>query len=224
MRGQATGRGSDDLQVIRSEPVELVVLVGLPPVYRSGLMAGVLGVGMDCRALPGPAALSELDEESAPVVVVIDADQVAAALLGAGPGPAARAVVGVVGEGSVQAYADALHAGAAGVVSLDMELEEIVAAVRGASRGQTLLPTAVARALSRTAGSDPPAQVSAAERGWLTRLAQGHTVAALARSVGYSEREMYRLLSRLYERLGATTRTEALLAAGRYRLLDPDAR
>jgi len=44
-------------------------------------------------------------------------------------------------------------------------------------------------------------------------------VTSLARSSGYSEREMYRLLSALYARLGVTTRTEALLRADRWGLL-----
>jgi DNA-binding CsgD family transcriptional regulator len=45
-------------------------------------------------------------------------------------------------------------------------------------------------------------------------------VGELAESVGYSERAMYRQLRRLYERLGATNRTEALLQALRRGLID----
>lgn len=80
----------------------------------------------------------------------------------------------------------------------------------------------MARALTRTPGRGSPPRLVVAERAWLRELAQGSTVTALARTAGYSEREMYRLLAKLYTRLAATGRTEALLAAERWGLLDPD--
>jgi DNA-binding CsgD family transcriptional regulator len=50
---------------------------------------------------------------------------------------------------------------------------------------------------------------------WLRHLSEGRTVADLADSVGYSERMMYRLLANLYRRLGARSRTKALMLAQR---------
>ncbi len=108
--------------------------------------------------------------------------------------------------------------GATGVVSTAMELEEAVTVIRCAASGQTLMPSAVARALCRPLSGPPPA-LDGRERGWLRTLADGGTVSVLARGVGYSEREMYRLLSGVYVRLGATSRTEALLLAERWGLL-----
>ena len=49
------------------------------------------------------------------------------------------------------------------------------------------------------------------------------TVAGLARRFSHSEREMYRLLSATYQRLGVQSRTEALLAAQRHGLFDQPA-
>ena len=77
------------------------------------------------------------------------------------------------------------------------------------------------------AGAVPPGHPAApsltvVEQAWLRRLATGGTVAGLARSCGYSEREMYRRLSAVYQRLGARTRTEALLLAERIGLLSDD--
>jgi DNA-binding NarL/FixJ family response regulator len=66
----------------------------------------------------------------------------------------------------------------------------------------------------------PPPSLTDVEQAWLRRLAAGGTVAGLARGCGYSEREMYRRLSDMYSRLGARTRTEALLLAERFGLLD----
>jgi DNA-binding CsgD family transcriptional regulator len=50
-------------------------------------------------------------------------------------------------------------------------------------------------------------------------MANGQTVGELARAVGYSEREMFRLLRSLYERMGVRNRTEALLKAAQSGLL-----
>ena len=86
--------------------------------------------------------------------------------------------------------------------------------------GFTLMPTHIAREL--TAQGDvslAPPQLSDRELRWLRALADNGTVLSLARSSGYSEREMYRRLSAVYHQLGARTRTEALLAAERVGLL-----
>jgi DNA-binding CsgD family transcriptional regulator len=56
----------------------------------------------------------------------------------------------------------------------------------------------------------------------LRLLGQGGTVAALAQSAAYSEREIHRLLAGIYRRLGASNRTDALLRAERWGLLDDD--
>ena len=55
----------------------------------------------------------------------------------------------------------------------------------------------------------------------LQLLAQGRTVAELADLDGYSEREMFRTLKDLYTRIGVTSRTEAIVWASRYGVLDP---
>ncbi|HEY0687733.1 MAG TPA: hypothetical protein VGD71_01725, partial [Kribbella sp.] len=57
---------------------------------------------------------------------------------------------------------------------------------------------------------------------WLRELASGATVAHLANEEGYSEREMYRLLKKLYDRFGVATRTEALIRANAYGWLDAE--
>ncbi len=49
------------------------------------------------------------------------------------------------------------------------------------------------------------------ELAWLRFLASEETVADLAKRIGYSEREMYRRLRRLYSRVGASGRMGALL-------------
>ena len=55
---------------------------------------------------------------------------------------------------------------------------------------------------------------------WLRALAAGATVHQLAERIGYSEREMYRLLRAVYDRLGVPNRTQALVWATRQGILD----
>jgi DNA-binding NarL/FixJ family response regulator len=99
---------------------------------------------------------------------------------------------------------------------------DLVLAVAGAWRALTCLPLAAARMLSGAHGAGPRAVLSARDIVWLRALADGVTVGSLARTAGYSQREMYRLLAALYARLGADTRTEALLRADRAGLLTTD--
>lgn len=198
-----------------------VLLVGLLPVYRHGLAGGLRASGVDCLALPDVAALAALHHDGRPGGVAVAPGDRAAEVLALVRGPVARHVVVVVDDADAQAYADALRSGATGVVSTGMELEDAVAVVRCAASGQTLLPATVARALCRPL-SGPPPSLSERERAWLRGLASGGTVSGLARTSGYSEREMYRLLSGVYGRLGASGRTEALLLAERWGLLSED--
>jgi DNA-binding NarL/FixJ family response regulator len=103
-------------------------------------------------------------------------------------------------------------------VARDAALDRIVEVVGAALDRRTVLPTDVARSLAR--GGQDDEGIEEEQAGWLRALARGATVEDLAESVGYSERAMYRQLRQLYERLGASNRTEALLQALRRGLID----
>jgi DNA-binding NarL/FixJ family response regulator len=98
--------------------------------------------------------------------------------------------------------------------------EHVAVAVAGAWRALSCLPTHAVRSLTADPGT-VGGEVTLAPRevDWLRALADGATVAGLARAVGYSPREMYRLLAGAYARLGTTSRTDALLRADRIGLL-----
>jgi DNA-binding NarL/FixJ family response regulator len=105
------------------------------------------------------------------------------------------------------------------VLPVSASEDDVAVAVAGAWRDLTCLPAAAARTLTGEAAGAAPVTLTPREVAWLRSLADGTTVAGLARSAGYSSREMYRLLAALYTRLGTTNRTEALLRADRYGLL-----
>jgi DNA-binding NarL/FixJ family response regulator len=127
--------------------------------------------------------------------------------------------VALLQEADTRRYARAL-ARCTGAVPLDAELDDVVASVWAAARGRALLPTSVVRELAaRAETGEAVPDLTEQQIRWLRALASSATVTSLAKSAGYSEREMYRLLSALYARLGVTTRTEALLRADRWGLL-----
>jgi len=124
------------------------------------------------------------------------------------------ALVVLLRELTPEAYATALERGAVGVVGRDSSIVEIVAVVRAAVANRVLLPPTVARWLAtRRRRRRADGVVSVQEAQWLQALATGQTVADLARSAGYSERELYRRLRNVYGRLGAAGRAEALVRA-----------
>lgn len=134
-------------------------------------------------------------------------------------------------------YVTAPDEGAASALAYDAPGEEITAALRAAVAGRTRLPTPIAHTMAAqtveaaqtvawaTGSPATPRQVpnlDECERAWLRALAGGTTVECLAREQGLAPRTMYTRLKRVYHRLGADSRAEALALAGRLRLLDPD--
>lgn len=129
-------------------------------------------------------------------------------------------VVGVLPEPTLHSYCRALAAGATAIVADDAPLPELVDAVKAALRNMTLLPTNVARTLATGESDQADATpISADEAEWLRAIARGTTIAQLAEQASYSEREMHRLLRRLYARMGADNRAEALVLATRWGVL-----
>lgn len=222
----------DDLRVVEDEPPVRVVLAGLPPIYRHGLAAGFTAAGMVCTALSSMAELPGVLMELAQllttggggfVVIVASSEVPALTTVLADAQVGDVPLVHIVDDATPEVCGEALRVGATGVIALDAELGQVIGVVRAAAGGQTLLPRQVARSLCRSQVGPVP-QLLGRERDWLRHLADCGTVAGLARSVGYSEREMYRLLGGVYARLGASNRTEALLLAERWGLLEDDSR
>jgi two-component system, NarL family, response regulator DesR len=201
----------------------VVALAGLVPVYEFGLRQGLAAAGVDTVVVSRNSELVAFaGAGGGPLAVVLPVDHsdgVIAALAGR---DLDVGVVVVVPDRAPDRYPEVLRAGATAAVPVDAPIEEVVDVVTAALRGRSLLPAAVARELAVVAGRGRAAtpHLSAREVGWLRLLAESVTVAGLARSAGYSEREMYRLLSELYRRMGVTNRIEALLTAERWGLLD----
>jgi DNA-binding NarL/FixJ family response regulator len=118
-------------------------------------------------------------------------------------------------------YATALRSGATSAAAWEASPNDIVVVLTAAAEGMVLLPYQVAHAM---AAKVPAAQdsgwITHEELEWLRVLATGATIQELAEQVAYSERSLYRLLHDLYQRMGVSNRTEAVLEAARRGLLN----
>jgi DNA-binding NarL/FixJ family response regulator len=111
----------------------------------------------------------------------------------------------------------ALDAGAAGYVLKDANVDEIVAAVRAATRGELHLDAAVTKRLMRTirtaAREDPGATLSERELEILRLLAAGRSNKEIAAQLVISERTARTHVSNILRKLGLASRTQAALWA-----------
>ncbi|MFI1919691.1 hypothetical protein [Nocardia sp. NPDC020380] len=132
-------------------------------------------------------------------------------------------VVSVLVSAGYSDFRSALRAGAHAAVRWDSPPDEIVAVVRSAIAGQTVLPTRVVQSLARSSLGAPDRGVLRTEEvRWLRALAHGTSVVRLAREEGYSQREIFRRLADVYARMGARNRHEAIALASQWGLLsDP---
>lgn len=206
------------------QPGPLVVLSGVPEVYGHGLAHALSAAGAHRVVRTDGEDLLELltGEHPAPAVLVVPeaaAERVRSALRGS-PVEDLVALVHLAPGAGRDGFVGAVRAGALGVLDPDAELETAVEVVLSAAEGRVLVPRHLVESLAEPSGAAGAPQVAPHEREWLRMLGQGGTVAAIARSASYSEREMYRLLAKLYRRLGAETRTQALLRAADWGLLD----
>lgn len=207
-----------DLQVVHGPPAT-VLLAGLPPVYAYGLSAVLTAGGLPTTVVKDVVQVPGVLAGAGPFVVVVPF-ALAGPVVDAVTAPSAHAVVVLVDVATAEVCATAVRAGVTGILAADDGSDDVLVVLKAAARGRTVLPQDVVRALCRPEAATPPS-LTPTEQAWLRRLAAGGTVSALARSCGFSEREMYRRLSGVYLRLGARTRTEALLMAERFGVLAP---
>jgi DNA-binding NarL/FixJ family response regulator len=132
-------------------------------------------------------------------------------------------VVVLLPDPDEQAQVGAFKAGAAAVASWRVTPEVLLPLIGAVTAHLAVLPLHLVRRLTSQVDARPVwLQAASQEAGWLRALAAGSTVADLASAHAYSEREMYRLLADLYDRLGVAGRIPALMLAARYGLFDPD--
>ena len=110
----------------------------------------------------------------------------------------------------------ALDAGAVGYLLKDASPDELFAAVRAAARGESpLAPKAAQAVLSERAGQRA-VNLSSREREVLSLVAEGFPNKLIARHLEISEKTVKAHLTRVYEQIGVTDRTQAALWVERH--------
>jgi DNA-binding NarL/FixJ family response regulator len=119
-----------------------------------------------------------------------------------------------------------LQAGAVGYLPKTVGLDELLEAIRAAARGESVLPPAIATVVvHHLAGEEPPAEavrpLTDRELEVLQLAAQGFTNYDIAQQLYISVRTVEAHLTHVYNKLGASSRTEAVVHAMRQGWIQP---
>jgi len=205
------------------------------PVVRSGLAAliegehGLVVVGEAGDGVEALAVLSRLGPEAgsrADVVLMdlrmprLDGTATTARIRAEHPGTAVLVLTTYDTDGDI---VRAIEAGAVGFLLKDTPRAELIAGVRAAARGQTVLAPSVAGRLSRAApGSDTVP--TSRELQVLAGVARGLTNAEIGRELFIGEATVKTHLLRVFTKLDVTDRTRAVTTAMERGLLEPPGR
>jgi len=193
-----------------------LVRAGLEQLLRGAGDLEVVGVACD-----GEEAVS-LAAERKPDVVLMDlvmprADGIEATRRIRASGPDSPAILVLTSVSDRDTILDALEAGASGYLMKDAEPQELYDGVRAAANGNSPLAPEAARAmLTARAGRRVAREMTHREREVLSLLRQGLSNKQMARRLGISEKTVKAHLTRVFDRIGVTDRTQAALWAERH--------
>ncbi|RCG30884.1 DNA-binding response regulator [Sphaerisporangium album] len=196
-----------------------VLIVDDHPVVREGLR-GMLeadpGIRVAGEAGSGEEAVTRA-RELTPDVILMDlrmpgGDGVSAIARIVGDRPESRVIVLTTYE-TDQDIVRAVEAGAAGYLLKDTTRADLVAAVFGAARGETVLSPSVATRLVTRMRAPAPESLSKRETEVLALVARGLTNAEIGRELFISEATVKTHLLRIFGKLGVSDRTAAVTTA-----------
>jgi DNA-binding NarL/FixJ family response regulator len=203
-----------------------VMIVDDHPVVRAGLI-GILTGAEDLRVVGEASSAAEAVVAARtlqPDVVLMDlrmpgGDGVVATAGVLAAAPTARVVVLTTYESDADILR-AVEAGAAGYLLKDVARVDLVAAIRAAARGETVLaPSVATRLVDRMRRPVPADSLSPRELEVLRLVARGLSNADIGRELYISEATVKTHLLRTFTKLGVSDRTAAVttaLAAGHH--------
>lgn len=136
----------------------------------------------------------------------------------------ALGIVVLTSQGEDDILFRALETGASAFVGKTAPAEEILCAIRHAAvAAASFTATGLATAMARRQSTTARLALSPREREVLALLRDGESIPAIARTLYVSPSTAKTYVSRLYEKLGASNRSQALMAALRSGLIRSDA-
>lgn len=189
------------------------------PAYRRGLLAVLAEAGLDAEEPDDIEAWAAQEGRRAALVTTTfpGSREFVAGLVRANP---ALVVIALLRQGDPESYREAFRSGAVGAVRWDAPPEFIARVLRSGVDDHCMIPIEVARALAKPAVGNPEVfDLEPWQLRWLRMLANGATITELGRESSYSEREVFRLLQRVYRKMGARNRVDALVKAAQVGIL-----
>lgn len=115
----------------------------------------------------------------------------------------------------------ALRSGASGVGAWDIPVSEVKGMLDAGLQGRCTLPFGLAARLAEGPLESRARQLDLddLDRELLIGLVSGQPTRELAERIGYSQRETFRRLTRLYRHIGVADRTQAVVKAATWRLI-----
>jgi DNA-binding NarL/FixJ family response regulator len=194
-----------------------------PPVvqFRSRFLSNN-GITITASTRDGDEALLKITQ-TRPTVAVLDARmpglsglEVLRAITAAG---LPTRVILYTGYGDDALMSDALDAGVGGVIDKEAPLDDLVRAIRVVAEGGTYLdPTAAASLIAQRRRS-PKRELTQRERDVLRELAEGKSNEQIGETLSISPQTVRTHLQKAMEKLGATTRVQAVAIALRESLI-----
>lgn len=208
-----------------TDPVGDVALTDASPVVCRVVGPAGLGIDVFCEVLrTRGVVVADVDDAPAQpldvlVLVEPEPEHWAAA------GDLKLPIVLVLGDEAADAeVVEAVLAGADAVVDADTAADVVVRAVEEVSHGGSLLSPKHARIvaqLARSAAARPKVVLSRRECEIVASIAAGKAVKQTARDLGISAKTVENLQGRLFRKLGARNRAQAVVRAHRLGLLAP---
>lgn len=115
----------------------------------------------------------------------------------------------------------ALDAGASSLVLKSAHLDEVLAAIRRAAVSPDMFSAAGLAAAMRRRSSNPRPRLTPRETEVLDLLKDGLSIGQVSRRLYLSESTVKTHVAKVYDKLGATNRAQAIMTAVRQRLVDP---
>lgn len=207
-----------------------IVLADDHDVVRRGLrmtIAGESDLALVAEARTGREAIAAVATHRPQLalldVQMPDLDGISAAKAILRDYPATTVVILTSFAEDAQLYA-ALDAGVIGYLLKDINGDDLIAALRGAVRGEPQLHPAIALKLMRrrTSTGDPFADLTERERDVLKILARGYSNKEIGQTLFLTETTVKGYVSTILSKLGVADRTQAALLAVRYKLVGMD--